>query len=543
MNPTKLRLLELGFGTDYIKLPNKGQLNKISKLPTAFTLESLKAIIPELVTRVEMMEVCKTGLKGYEIKYNVKLSVSKAAVKRRLEAALHDPEVMAAMFEGDALDRIKVKLAKLGFSGRYGTNLTATRMKNIAIGNFTPAIIEANTAEATRNKAVDVIAIEELIAKMCSEDKVTITFDNAVYVELLSILETDGYAKMVTAVAGKIKEATAAFSGFGGFGDFFDANNALSGAGIDEDVIKLLRDKMRKKHGLSTTTVEAPVEEIPKAVPLTIPAIHKRLDKAVIGQTSAKRAIAHSVYVLGLLAAATKSSTTRAIEVPNILLRGPSGCGKTLIASQIAKILKWKLIKVDCSQITATGFHGVSLSDKLEDMDKKVVFLDEIDKLIPKSGDSGSGASTDAVQFELLTFLEKQYSNVNCLFVAAGSFANTKDDLIPELKGRLPVVCELAKPEKADFIQGFKTYHLKKLKAIASLVSPTVETVFKDEIADYVGVLAFVAAMNTPIGYRALDTFTHEISIQLTHDLSIGKEIIVDKAYLIRIFKDNNEKA
>ncbi len=81
-----------------------------------------------------------------------------------------------------------------------------------------------------------------------------------------------------------------------------------------------------------------------------------------------------------------------------------------------------------------------------------IIFIDEIDKTISKSGDYGPDVSGEGVQRDLLPIVEgcvvmTRYGPVrtdHMLFIAAGAFHNSKpSDLIPELQGRFPVRVEL----------------------------------------------------------------------------------------------------
>ncbi len=113
-------------------------------------------------------------------------------------------------------------------------------------------------------------------------------------------------------------------------------------------------------------------------------------------------------------------------------------------------------------------------SEKLVDMDEVVrdairrveqsgiVFLDEIDKLVGNTGDTGPDVSREGVQRDLLPIVEgsnvmTKYGMVrtdHILFIAAGAFHNARpSDLIPELQGRFPIRVELQSLTENDFVR------------------------------------------------------------------------------------------
>lgn len=90
-----------------------------------------------------------------------------------------------------------------------------------------------------------------------------------------------------------------------------------------------------------------------------------------------------------------------------------------------------------------------------------IVFIDEIDKICKRAGQSGSGeVSREGVQRDLLplvegTSVQTKYGSVktdHILFVASGAFQTTKpSDLIAEFQGRLPIRVELEALTSDDF--------------------------------------------------------------------------------------------
>lgn len=91
-----------------------------------------------------------------------------------------------------------------------------------------------------------------------------------------------------------------------------------------------------------------------------------------------------------------------------------------------------------------------------------IIFLDEIDKIVGKSGGHGPDVSREGVQRDLLPIVEgstvtTRYGPVktdHILFIASGAFHTIKpSDLIPELQGRFPIRVELDSLSRQDFFR------------------------------------------------------------------------------------------
>ncbi len=91
-----------------------------------------------------------------------------------------------------------------------------------------------------------------------------------------------------------------------------------------------------------------------------------------------------------------------------------------------------------------------------------IVFIDEIDKIAEREGNSRGEVSRQGVQRDILPLVEgttvmTKYGPVktdHILFIAAGAFTlSSPSDLMPELQGRFPVRVKLKSLEKEDFIK------------------------------------------------------------------------------------------
>ena len=88
---------------------------------------------------------------------------------------------------------------------------------------------------------------------------------------------------------------------------------------------------------------------------LTPKVIKEELDRYVIGQDDAKKAVAIALRNRWRRLN-VKDETLRDDIIPkNILMIGPTGCGKTEIARKLAKLTQSPFIKVEATKFTEIG--------------------------------------------------------------------------------------------------------------------------------------------------------------------------------------------
>ena len=95
--------------------------------------------------------------------------------------------------------------------------------------------------------------------------------------------------------------------------------------------------------------------------------IVKELDRFIVGQSSAKRAVA--IALRNRWRRQQIEGTMRNEIVPNnIILIGPTGVGKTEISRRLAKLAKAPFVKVEASKFTEVGYVGRDVESIIRDL-------------------------------------------------------------------------------------------------------------------------------------------------------------------------------
>ncbi|PIE74895.1 MAG: HslU--HslV peptidase ATPase subunit [Deltaproteobacteria bacterium] len=174
-----------------------------------------------------------------------------------------------------------------------------------------------------------------------------------------------------------------------------------------------------------------------------------------------------------------------------------------------------------------------------------IIFLDEIDKIVPRGGGSGPDVSREGVQRDLLPIVEgssvvTKYGTVktdHILFIAAGAFHISKpSDLIPELQGRFPIRVELDSLGADDFYRILtEPQNALVLQYIALLRTEDVNLSFTDDSIRELSKIAEEVNLKTEnIGARRLHTIMEKLLEEILYEAPDieEKNIEIDDAFV-----------
>ena len=194
--------------------------------------------------------------------------------------------------------------------------------------------------------------------------------------------------------------------------------------------------------------------------------LKEHMDNYVVGQERLKKKLCVLLYNW-------KYQQVRS----NLLMVGPSGSGKNHIIETIKSFpgLDMTLTTFDASQLTASGFSGDSVEDLFRRfkteygnqhpaMERGIIYLDEVDKIINTNFDSHDDNVNAVVQQQLLSAVAgtETFSGIdtkNILFILGGAFPRIQD---LEKYERKPVGFSTDTPQIGDLKTGLR----EKLLAI-----------------------------------------------------------------------------
>jgi len=109
------------------------------------------------------------------------------------------------------------------------------------------------------------------------------------------------------------------------------------------------------------------IRALARLADLTPSRIVAELDRYIIGQASAKKAVAIALRNRWRRQHAPESIRGE-ISPNNIILIGPTGCGKTEIARRVSKLAAAPFIKVEASKFTEVGYVGRDVESMVRDL-------------------------------------------------------------------------------------------------------------------------------------------------------------------------------
>ncbi len=226
------------------------------------------------------------------------------------------------------------------------------------------------------------------------------------------------------------------------------------------------------------------------------------------------------------------------------------GMFQNLSGSQSSKKKKLKIkeaYKLLIEEEAARLVNQDDLKDKaIEAVEQHgIVFVDEIDKICKREGNTSGDVSREGVQRDLLPLVEGSTVSTkhgmvktdHILFIASGAFQMSKpSDLIPELQGRLPIRVELQALKVEDF-KRILTEPNASLTAqyIALMKTEGVDVKFEESGIQRIAEAAWQVNERTEnIGARRLHTVLERLMEDISYDASekAGDSLVVDADYV-----------
>ena len=175
-----------------------------------------------------------------------------------------------------------------------------------------------------------------------------------------------------------------------------------------------------------------------------------------------------------------------------------------------------------------------------------IVFIDELDKVTSRAGQSGGAdVSREGVQRDLLPLVEGctistkhgMVKTDHILFIASGAFHLSKpSDLIPELQGRLPIRVELGALSSEDFTRILTEPDASLTEQYQALLATERVTIeFTRDGIERIAEIAWQVNESTEnIGARRLHTVMERLLEKISFEASehAGETFTVDDAYV-----------
>jgi ATP-dependent HslUV protease ATP-binding subunit HslU len=145
--------------------------------------------------------------------------------------------------------------------------------------------------------------------------------------------------------------------------------------------------------------IPTPGEAVEPRSMMTPQEIVHELDKFIVGQSQAKRAVAIALRNRWRRAQVPEPLRTE-ITPKNILMIGPTGVGKTEIARRLARLANAPFIKVEATKFTEVGYVGRDVDTIIRDLVEMAVKNtreQEMNKVKPRAQDAAEERVLDAL--------------------------------------------------------------------------------------------------------------------------------------------------